>query len=332
MRVNLKKFLFFTGLFIVLFIIGYNAANQLNRDTTVKRSRFYFGTLVEIEIRDSDKEKSEKILSEAFDEFSRIENMLTTYDTAGIVWKMNSSRDSLFEVIPEIYQLIEECIRISKITDGGFDVAIDTLISLWGFGKEIQSIPDSRILTDALYASGIKNIGLGENNIVFRDNNTKFNFGAIAAGYAVDRVLEILKKNGVKSALVNGGGEISTLGAGWNIGIQHPRIPGAIVEKIQLNGYSVATSGDYEQFFEADGKRYHHILDPSSGKPAMECQSVTVLAENNTLADALATGIFVLGPEKGMQLVEKLDNVEALIIDKDGIITKSRGFNKFLLR
>lgn len=327
-----KNYSFYIGLFIVLFIIGFNAANYFNKDTSVKRSRFFLGTIVEIQVKDLEKEKAEDVISKAFDEFSRIDDLLSTYNINSPVWKINNNPDSLLKVDPEIYSLLKNCLQISDSTYGAFDVCIDTLISLWGFGKEKMSVPDGKNIQKALLSSGKKNLKLINNNTIIRYKDVKFNFGAIAAGYAVDKVVELLRKNNVKNALVNGGGEIRTLGNNWSIGIQHPRVPGAILDRIRLNGFSIATSGDYEQYFEENGVRYHHIIDPKDGYPAGGCQSVTIIAKTSAMADALATGIFVLGPENGMDLIESLDSVEALIVDKNGKVSKSSGFHNFLLR
>lgn len=329
---NLKKIIVYTSSFIVLFIIGYNAATYFNQDKTIRKTRFLLGTIVEIQVRDLDEEKAEEVISEAFHKIERIDALLSTFDSKSPIWRFNNSTDTLIKMDPDIYLLINECLEISEITSGSFDITIDTLISLWGFGKEKMVVPDNNLLQQSLKASGEHNLILSDNFTIIRNNNVKLNFGAVAAGYAVDKAIEYLKNAKVKNALVNGGGEIRSIGDGWSIGIQHPRVPGALLEKIKLNGYSVATSGDYEMYFEENGIRYHHLLNPATGYPADKCQSVTIIAENTTMADALGTGVFVLGPEKGMALIESLENVEALIVDKNGRITKSSGFHKFLLR
>lgn len=329
---KLRNVLLYTGLFIVLFIIGFKAADLFSRNTTVKRTRFLLGTIVEIQVRDLDEQSAEKVIGKAFDEFSRIDDLLSIYKTTSPLLKINKSIDSVLTVDPEIYSLIKECQKLTAITHGAFDISIDTLISLWGFGKDKMSVPDKRMIQSAFLSSGIQNLRLSENNTVIRRNNLKFNFGAIAAGYAVDRVTELLKRNNVQNALINGGGEIRSIGENWSVGIQHPRVQGAMIDKIRLNGFSVATSGDYEQCFEENGIRYHHILNPFTGRPARGCQSVTIISRTNTMADALATGVFVLGPEKGMALVESLKDVEALIVDKNGTVSRSSGFHQFLLR
>jgi thiamine biosynthesis lipoprotein len=153
--------------------------------------------------------------------------------------------------------------------------------------------------------------------------------GGIAKGYAVDRAFELLKGLGYRNLVVNAGGDLRVGGSKpdgpWSIGIQHPRDPEKILARISVSDTAVATSGDYEKFFIHQGKRYHHILNPKDGFPAEGCQSVTILAKDAATADALATAIFVLGPEKGYALCQRLEGVDCLIIDKEGNITLSPG-------
>ena len=147
--------------------------------------------------------------------------------------------------------------------------------------------------------------------------------GAIAKGYAVDRAMAVLKKNGIRHALINAGGDLIVLGERkdgqpWSIGLQHPRQPEKLIASFKLPGKAVATSGDYQKYFMKDKTRYHHILDPANGRPARGVISCTVVAETVMDADALATAVFVLGPEKGMALVDSLDGVEAMLITESG--------------
>ena len=162
--------------------------------------------------------------------------------------------------------------------------------------------------------------------------------GGIAKGYAVDRALRVLKAAGVSSSLVDAGGDIGLLGskpngAPWRIGVQHPRDMREMIAVIEIDSGSVATSGDYERFFEHEGRHYHHILDPRSGYPARGLVSVTIIAPTCGLADALSTAVFVLGPEAGMQLLRRLPQAEGLLIaEKEGKLTawKSKGFPTLL--
>jgi thiamine biosynthesis lipoprotein len=163
---------------------------------------------------------------------------------------------------------------------------------------------------------------------VYLKDRMELDLGAIAKGYALDRAGEVLKKRGVENFLANAGGDLRVGGRKekeipWTIGIQHPRLPSDFIAKIQSKNAGIATSGDYEKYFLKDGERYHHILVPSSGLPARECQSVTILAPTAMDADALATTVFVLGPKKGFSLIEEMPNVHALIVDRRGSVLLS---------
>ena len=187
-------------------------------------------------------------------------------------------------------------------------------------GDFILIIQSFRIeaIDSALSLSGWKKIKLLDENKIIKKKKVGLNFGAIAKGYAVDRAIDVLKTLGIKEALVNAGGEISVIGNDWIVGIQHPREINSIIKKIKLDGFTVATSGDYEQYFEVDGNRYHHILDPKTGYPSTGLQSVTIINKSNAFADALATAVFVMGKENGIKLIESLDDTEAMIIDDRG--------------
>jgi len=318
---------------IVFFIIGFFAAEKLNKENSPTiRSKFLLGTIVEIQIRDTDNQKADEVISDAFDEIQRIDKLLSIYDSESAVCKINSSGDSIINVDEEIFELMQKCDSFWQLSNGSFDISIGSVISTWGFGKGNPAIPSYEEIIKALENSGWEDIGFPDKNKLKKPDGVKFDFGAVAAGYAADKAIEVIAKSGIANALVNTGGEIRGIGDDWTIGIQHPRIGGQILEKLKLHGKAVATSGDYEQYFEENGRRYHHIINPKDGFPAPDCQSVTVIADNNLTADALATGIFVLGPAKGLELAESLENVEAYIVDSSGQILQSSGFKNFISR
>lgn len=317
--------------FLVLFLIGFFIARNSNAEKKIfKRTQILLGTIVDIQIRDTDEKKAEDALTKAFAEIKRIDDLFTTYNDESPIWKINNSSDTLIKVDNEIYNLLVLCDSVTKLSDDCFDVSLDNLTKAWGFYSDNPHLPTKEAIDSALNLSGWNNIQLKENQTFIRRKNVGLNFGAIAKGYAVDKAIDVLKKSGITEALVNAGGEISVIGSNWKIGIQHPRNERDIIAAIKLNDNTVATSGDYEQYFEQNGIRYHHILDPKSGYPAKGLQSVSVINKSNTFADALATAVFVMGKEKGMKLIESLDNTEAMIIDDEGKVFYSSGFEKFL--
>jgi len=246
-------------------------------------------------------------------------------------WKLNHNEDTLINVDREIFDLMVLCDSIYNITHGSFDVSLNKLLTTWGFDDDDPSLPDDDKLSSSLLNSGWDNIKLLEDNSFKRFAGTELNFGAIAKGYAVDKAISVLKANQIISALINAGGEIITIGDDWVIGIQHPRNQNQIIEKLNPRKMSVATSGDYEKYFELNGKRYHHIFNPQTGYPADSLISVTVLNKSCTIADALATAVFVFGQVKGLELIEALPETEVMIIDKQMSKVYSSGFEKFNL-
>jgi FAD:protein FMN transferase len=316
---------------IVFLIIGFFAAGKLNKENeTITRTKFLLGTVVEIQVRDSNNEKADGVITAALNEVQRIDKLLSIYDSESQVCKINNSNDSVIDVDGELYGLMQKCDLFWRLSSGSFDISIGSVISTWGFGKGKPAVPSHKEITKALEHSGWKYINFPDKNRLKKREGIKFDFGAVAAGYAADKAIEVIEKSGITNALVNTGGEIRGIGDDWIIGIQHPRMSGQLLEKLQLHGKAVATSGDYEQYFEKNGRRYHHIINPKDGFPSPHCQSVTVIAENTLTADALATGIFVLGPAKGLELAESLEDVEAYIVDSSGQILQSSGFKNFI--
>ncbi len=328
----MKKTVLYSTFVIILFAIGFFIARMGNDEIhIIERSRILLGTVVEIQIRETDRKKAETSIEKAFNEIKRIDDLFSTYNEDSPVWKLNHNQDTLINVDPEIFSLMVLCDSISNLTNGSFDVSLNKLLTTWGFDGDDPSLPVEEKLSSALLNSGWNNIELLEDNSFNRKAGTELNFGAIAKGYAVDKAVNVLINLGIKSALVNAGGEIKTIGDDWVIGIQHPRNQNQIIEKVNPEKMSVATSGDYEKYFELNGKRYHHILDPKTGYPSDSLISVTVLNKGCTIADALATAVFVLGPFYGKRLIENLPETEVMIIDNQMNKIYSSGFEKFVL-
>lgn len=317
---------------LVFFVVGFLISRYSDNDNHLyKRTQILLGTVVEIQIREKDQKKADNAITKAFEEIKRIDELFSTYNDKSEVWRINHSSDTLLKIDDEIYNLLVLCDSVTKLSDGYFDVSLDSLTRLWGFNTNNPKLPTKIEIDSVLKISGWENIRLIVNQSIIKKKNVGFNFGAIAKGYAVDKAIEVLKNFGVKEALVNAGGDVKVFGKQWKVGVQHPREPRDIIKILKLENNSVATSGDYEQYFEAEGKRYHHILNPKTGYPTSGIQSVSIINKSNTFADALATAVFVLGLKDGMSLVESLDDTEAMIIDENGKINYSSKFINFLL-
>ncbi|MCJ7554306.1 MAG: FAD:protein FMN transferase [Ignavibacteriaceae bacterium] len=328
----MKKAIAYGVLVIVLFFIGFFIAQNSESETkTVKQTQILLGTVVDIQVRDYDEQKVHDAIKKAFAEVKRIDDLFTTYNEESPVWKLNHSSDSIITVDEEIYDLMVLCDSLWRISEGSFDVAIESLIHAWGFDDKSPELPADEEIKSALNESCWDKIRLLVERRFHRTGKTGLNFGAIAKGYAVDRAIEILKQAKIKEALVNAGGEIKSIGNDWVIGVRHPREINSIIKSIKLKGMSAATSGDYENYFEKNDVRYHHILDPKTGYPSKGLQSVTIIHKHNTFADGLATAVFVMGTNKGIELIEELNDTEAMVIDDQGKIFYSSGFKKFLI-
>jgi FAD:protein FMN transferase len=326
----MKKLVLFPALFIILFLIGYKVAVDSVRPEKISRSKILLGTVVDIQVRDKDEEKAAEAIEAAFNEIKRVEVLFSSRDREGGVYKLNKVRDSIVYLEEELSKLLQCSDSLWQLTNGAFDVSLQSLMDVWGFEDE-PSLPSEKMIRKAVNESGWDNINLTDGGLI-KHNNAGLNFGAIAKGYAVDRAVQVLKNHGIEDALVDAGGEIRITGGDWKVGVQDPDDEEGLLYILDLKGMSAATSGDYEQYFEQDGIRYHHILDPSTGYPGKKCRSVTVLSKENYFADGLATGVFIMGAEDGIALIEKIDNTEALIIDSQGKVWMSAGFNNYIVR
>jgi thiamine biosynthesis lipoprotein len=229
------------------------------------------------------------------------------------------------KVSPETMEVTKKAQEISELSEGGFDITVGPLTELWRKAREKKTPPSVEEVKGKLSLVNFKNIETDQEGKVFlKKKGMAIDLGGIAKGYAVDRAFEFLRSLRYKNLIVNAGGDLRVGGfknnQPWSAGIQNPRESKKILARISISDTAVATSGDYEKFFLYQGKRYHHIFSPKDGFPTVGCQSVTIFCEGGMIADALATAVFVLGPEKGYTLCQKLEGVDCLIVDKEGKI------------
>jgi FAD:protein FMN transferase len=328
---NRKRGGYFAGAAIVLFLFGFSLARAAQaRVETVRHTQVLLGTVVDIQVRDRDRGKAEEAIAEAFAAIRQTDLIFSTTNASSEVWALNTSTRETAVTRPELYAIIKQSDELWRLSGGAFDAGLNNLIELWGFGTDSERVPSPAAVQAAQETSGWQFVRLEEGKLL-RPVGVQFNFGGIVKGYAVDRAIEALQAHGIASAMVNAGGEIRSFGDGWVVGIQHPRRPGEMIDRIRPGALAVATSGDYEQYFEVDGQRYHHLLDPRTGYPAQSVQSVTVIAPTCADADGLSTAVFVLGPETGIALIETLLDTEAYLIAADGKIYMTSGFADFLV-
>lgn len=317
---------------LIALCIALISCETKERDV-IKRTQFIMGTLVEITVSETDKDLANKAIDKSFDEMSRLEKIMSTHLPASELSKLNRSAGSekMTAVSPDLLKVIERGIHWGKLSDGAMDISIGPAVALWNFDAESPALPDPEKLKSAVGLIGYQNISVKGNTIALKKTGMSLHLGAMGKGYAVDRAVDVLKKHGIKNGLVNAGGDLMAFGSRegtkpWRIGLQHPRKPEKMIASMDLADKAVATSGDYQRYFIRDGTRYHHILNPKTGQPAVQAISATVIADTVADADALATALFVLGAKKGLDLVNSLDGVEGMILSNSGSISFSTGF------
>jgi thiamine biosynthesis lipoprotein len=287
------------------------------------------GTSVEVILWDSDPEASAKAVDLAYAEIERIEELLSVRRRESKVSEVNrSAGERPVQVPAELFWLIRESNRISRASDGAFDITVQGLGDLWDFHSPVFRVPDAEAVRDRLNLIDYRKIRLQqEMSTVFLEKpGMQISLGGIAKGYAVDRTVGVLRESGIKGGIVSAGGDLMAFGkredgGAWKVGVRNPRDPSKNICVIPVSNLAVATSGDYERYRMAGGRRYHHIIDPRTGYPSRGWMSVTVVAEHAMDADALATAVFVLGPQEGRALLEKLPDVEGIFVDTDGKVT-----------
>ncbi|NWF97387.1 MAG: FAD:protein FMN transferase [Nitrospirae bacterium] len=281
-------------------------------------------TIVSITAVSESKDKAEKAIKAAFDEINKIQKLTDFYSGKSEISLINKNAGvSPVKVSGTVIEILEKALDVSEKTKGSFDITIGAISSLYDFSKNIK--PSNKEILKRLKYVNYKNIIIDRKNqtVFLKKKGMLIDTGGITKGYASDKAAEVLKINGIKSGIIAVGGEIHAFGTNpdnklWKIGIKDPD-PNSeendIIAAIELSDSSISTSGDYQRFFILDGKKYHHILDPKTGMPADLCRSVTVIGKENSMTDALATGIFVLGPEEGIKILKE-NGLNGVIIDK----------------
>jgi len=285
-------------------------------------------TIVSITISSDSEEKAEKAIEMAFNELDRLAKLLNFYSEDSEVSAINRNAGNRpVNVSQETLEIIDKALYVSENTEGGFDITVGPLVRLWDFQKKI--IPDGATVKEKLKLVGYKNIIIDKkaSTVFLKTKGIQVDLGGIIKGYAADKAVGVLKQQGIRAGIVAVAGDIKTFGIRpdgglWKVGIQNPRQQtdkDEIMATVGLSDTAISTSGDYQKFFIKDGRIYHHLLNPKTGYPDNECRSVTIIAKDAAFADAFATGIFILGTQKGMDTLNRL-GLDGIIVDKDGKI------------
>src|SRR5262245_33184230 len=323
------------GIGLMALLVGCASVPNQSEPVVVKRAQMQMGTLVSITVVARDEAVAQAAATAGFAEIRRLEELLSTWIPTSELSRVNASAGVRpIHVSPETLTVVRRAMQVAEMTNGGFNIAVGPAVNAWNV-IETHRIPTESEL-DALRPLvdlQAVHVDLREQTIYLDKAGMRIDVGAIGKGYAADQAVEALRKAGAVAGVVALSGDIKTFGRLPNgklfpIGVQHPREDGAVLVWIDLQDEAISTAGDYERFFERDGIRYHHILDPGTLQPARGCQSVTVIAREGVLADGLDTGIFVMGAELGMRLVEALPDVEAIIVDAEGRLLVSSGLKR----
>ncbi|WP_281765114.1 FAD:protein FMN transferase [Neptunitalea lumnitzerae] len=313
------------------FVLCILAMHVANAQHTYTRTLKLMGSRFDITVVTETKEDGNAYIDLAINEITRIEKLISSWDTQSQTSQVNSNAGiEPIQVDPELFALIERAIGISKLTDGAFDITYAAMDKIWKFDGSMTEMPNESTIKASIAKVGYKNIVLNkESGTVFlTKKGMKIGFGAIGKGYAADKAKALLISKGVKAGIINASGDMNTWGTQisgepWKVAITNPMDKSKVFALLPIKEEAVVTSGNYEKFVVFNGKRYTHIIDPRTGFPSSGIISATVFAPKAELADALATSVFVMGIEVGLDRINQLPKIECIIIDDKGRIYTS---------
>jgi thiamine biosynthesis lipoprotein len=296
-------------------------------------ARPMMGTEVSVYLWSDDNDTGLAAIESVFQEADRIDRLMSTYKDDSEISKIN--RNAALGPVrsgEELYDLIARSLEISTLTQGSFDITYESIGQHYDF--RARQRPD-----EATVESELENIDFrfvimdsASRSVAFRKQGVRINLGGIAKGYVVERGIGLLRRQGIKNAIVTAGGDSRLLGdrrgRPWMIGIRDPRNEGEVAISVPLQDEAISTSGDYERFFDEDGIRYHHIIHPGTGSPANGVHSATVFGPDAVTTDALSTSVFVMGVDKGLRMIAMLPDYESIVIDADGQVFYSDGLQQ----
>jgi len=290
----------------------------------ISKTEFLMGTVCTIKIYDK---SSTNVLDKAFKRISEIENTMSiNKEDSEVIDINNAAGVKPIKIADGTMEVLKEGLKFAKLTDGKMDITVGPLVKLWGIGTDAARVPSKQEIQEKKALINYKDLILDEKNktAFLKNKGMIIDLGAIAKGYTADEVSEVLKENGVEHAIINLGGNVFAMGknvtgSSWKIGIQDPFTQrGDIIGMIEVENKSIVTSGIYERYFEKDGKKYHHILDTSTGYPCdNSIAGVSIVSEKSIDGDALSTSVFSLGLNDGMKFINTMPGVEAIFITKD---------------
>ncbi|MEJ1223531.1 FAD:protein FMN transferase [Sediminicola sp. 1XM1-17] len=318
-------------LLFLMLTVNLNAQEQ--QFVTVQKVMKLMGSRFEITVVAPNEEIGYINIEEAAAEIQRIERLISSWDEGSETAKINRNAGiKPVKVSRELFKLIERCKQVSEITDGAFDITFASMDQIWKFDGSMKFPPTEAEIKNSVSKVGFNKIILDAeaSTVLLKDQGMKIGFGAIGKGYAADKAKELLVSKQVRAGIINAAGDLTTWGTKvsgekWLIGIANPLSKDKIFSWLPIVESSVATSGNYEKFVTFGGVKYSHIIDPRTGYPSTGINSVSIFTKTAELSDALATAVYIMGVDTGLALVAQLRGTEAIIVDSDNKIHKSKG-------
>ncbi|EDP71755.1 Membrane-associated lipoprotein involved in thiamine biosynthesis [Flavobacteriales bacterium ALC-1] len=318
--------------FGLLFFLSLSTVGQETHKQVLK----LMGSRFDITVVAKDSIEATKYINIAVDEISRIEKLISSWDENSQTSKINRNAGiKPVKVDKELFDLVKRAVQISKLTNGAFDISYASMDRIWKFDGSMKTMPSDETIKKSVEKVGYENIVLNEQDlsVYLKLEGMKIGFGAIGKGYAADKSKVLLKDLGVKSGIINASGDMNTwgkqtTGEDWQVGIKNPLNKNKVFTLLPVYERAVVTSGNYEKYVELNGKRYSHIIDPRTGYPSSGIVSVSVFSASAELADALATSIFVMGIDVGLDFINQLKDIDCIIVDNKGKVFYSKNVKK----
>ncbi len=301
-----------------------------------KKSCKLMGNRFELTVVAADENWANERIEAGIAEIQRIERLLTTFSDDSETNQVNQNAGIVpVAVSRETFNLVERSLRISAVTQGAFDITYGSIDKrLWNFDQNMTSLPDKATAKKMVSLINYRNVEMdsGACSIYLREKGMRIGFGGIGKGYAAERAKQVMKELGVTSGVVNASGDLCAWGyqpngQPWTIGIVNPNASKEVFSYLSITDLAVATSGNYEKYIMIDGKRYSHTIDPRTGLPVIGIKSVTIITTNAEIADAMATPVMIMGIYTGLDLINQMNDIEAIIIDDDDKMYTSRNIN-----
>jgi len=316
----------------ILYLLIQSAA--WSQDKVFKRQLILMGTAFEISVVEdrADSLRAQADIQAAIDEIRRIERLISSWDPHSQTSEINRNAGiKPVKVDKELFDLIKRSIAISRLTDGAFDITYASMDKIWRFDGSMKHMPSEEEIKKSVEKVGYQNIVLDEQNhtVFLKKKGMKIGFGGIGKGYAADKAKQLLIRRGVKAGIINASGDLNTWGAApdgkpWTVAIINPMNKHKAFAYVPISNRAVATSGDYEKYVVFNGIRYAHIINPKTGYPTTGVISVSVFSPSAELSDALATAVFVMGVDVGIDRINQMPGVECIVIDDQGGIHTSK--------